>query len=243
MLPLGLQAIKAWRGEMKSLACVLALLTALAAAPAEARIWYDYQDYTGSDGGHLVFSLTAGKLDGALFIKVHFHRLDASGPGGTISWGPFSPVFNKDLSGPLDEQSRVRVQGLDMIPSADDDHQTKVEVVGLPEGEYEIDWISLELDNWTPGSLVYRMKFTPKAGFSIKAGRTEYFGNILVIASPGATRVRTLFGSVARWGISRWSLALNDEMDRDVRIASSKADLGPIDRASALDNLPHPPAP
>ena len=230
---------------MRLLTGVLAALT-LVAAPAEARIWYDYQDYHGKDGGHLVFSLTSGTLPGSQLIKVHFHRIDASGASGTISWSPLSPIlFHDDLSAPLDDKIKLRLQGLTLIPPADENHSTAIEAVGLPEGDYEIDWINLEVDNWGPGTIRYNSKFTPNLRFHVTAGRTEYLGNILVVATPGETRVRQMFGSVRRWGINHWALLLSDEMDRDIQMASSKAELGSIDRAPALGNLAtaQPPVP
>ncbi|HEY1425484.1 MAG TPA: hypothetical protein VGF50_02325 [Caulobacteraceae bacterium] len=228
---------------MKLLVGTLALLVCFAAGRADARGIGDYQDYPGSDAGRWVFSLTAGNFPrgGVFEVQVHFHRMDGPGAGGTISWVPAAPFTHDEVSGPLDEKTRRLVGDADLFPAADADYRTTDKVVRLPPGQYEVDWISLDLHYYGPYSVDYSGKIQTRIRFNVAAGRTEYAGALSIAAVNGIVGVKTRFGTrcVPHVQIVRWAVVLDDRMDRDVHFQNLVLD--PVDRAPFLDGVLPPP--
>jgi hypothetical protein len=210
----------------------------LAATPATAHPLWGYPDYKGPDAGHLVLSLTAGNLGGVEDIQVRFHRTDTAGwTDETIKWVPHNPFSPDDFSGPLDEPTRHKTQGLDLKPPAEGDYRTDVEVVNLQPGKYQIDWVGVRLRPGSGGGFDYKVKFTPTTEFEIKPSSSEYAGAFTTVAVGGAAVAKTWLGNVSGPGIAGWLLVFSDEADRDLPIARTKAELGPLDRAPALERM------
>jgi hypothetical protein len=209
---------------MKVRAAVLALLLVALGSPASA---LTPPDYTGADGGWVVFSLTIGGLWLPTDVTVMFHRLDAR-RRWIVGWLPSGVLGHNDLTGPIDRATSLAVP--DAPPSVRSiQYFTSVYAIRLPPGKYAITFVQVKAYE---APITYSARWDKdEIPFEVTAGRATYVGGLGFVP---VVLGKNVFGQMSQSG---WRRLLLDEADRDLAIARQKSPgLGPVDRAGYLDN-------
>jgi len=192
-----------------ALVCALLFLT----LPAVAG------DYTGSDGGYLVYS--AGGIESGAMITLHFKRV-ATPDGTSVS----------DKQGAIGCRCVGVWSGKMSNPDYEGHETGKVFVRRLPPGRYEI--YNYLFSGSGPGAVETSSKNKFAIPFEIRPGDATYIGNIAWGHSLG-TRLEKTHGFTGYFVIS-------DKSDRDLPIARRKQPNLPETRNEVFDvsTLDHP---
>jgi len=190
---------------MRTILLAFSLTLFVASALAAQTRNYGGKNYSGSDAGYLVMSISQDKVgffDREAVVILHFRKLDRL-VTGFVNYG----------------NHRV----LDFAPSTldfeDASEQGIVIVRALPPGDYEFFDFSGDKEVPTyptidPNPSYFRARYS--LPFTIKAGETAYLGNFRLVVKPGGNK---LLGPPFAAG---YYLGLSDRSSRDLAIAHDK---------------------
>jgi hypothetical protein len=201
--------------------------TACVAAPLK--------DYKGADGGWLIFSVSTGHAGAWPFgragpagtsVDVSFRRSGDPSGDRVTSTPETLVVGHKDLSGPLDAETRGRsgvVFALDDPTTGPEVYDTQIFALRMAPGHYEI--YTVKVSAREARGTVWQTYDRRQQPFQITSGRALYLGAV----TPVPRYKNNISGAPIFQG---WSLVLDDEHERDLAVAQrATPDLGPVDNA------------